>query len=188
MPAIERARLGGHGRCGTGAQERAGPLPPRRWRGSAHRRVLTALFQSPHAFVMPPFAVCQAVHRHAVAARLAAWIPDGLDAVAGYRESGANGGDTPGGAPPTSCPAPAAVGYPARGRSPASCSPPPARGPWWRATRCAARSWCFHATPTQSRAPGPSLPHSCGACCVSDSAAAVASFFLNTSSTCQRTR
>src|SRR5215831_20521461 len=50
---------------------------------------------------MPPLAVCQGVYRLAVPARFARWIPDTPDAVDDCIESGANGGGTPGGGPPT---------------------------------------------------------------------------------------
>src|SRR5262245_33188998 len=49
--------------------------------GSAHRRVLTALFQSLPASFMPPVAVCRGMARFAVLARLARWILDVPDAV-----------------------------------------------------------------------------------------------------------
>jgi hypothetical protein len=58
-------------------------------------------FPVPHAFFMPPLAVCQGVHRFAVPARFARWIPDTPDAVDDCIASGANGGGTPGGGPPT---------------------------------------------------------------------------------------
>src|SRR5215813_11369906 len=62
-------------------------------------------FPVPHAFFMPLLAVCQGVHRLAVLARFARWIPDTPDAVDDCIESGANGGGTPGGGPPTTRPA-----------------------------------------------------------------------------------
>src|SRR5262249_46134574 len=75
-----------------------------------------------HAFFMPPFAVCQGMHRLDGPASFAPWIPDAPDAVDDCRESGANGGGTPGDGPPTTCPAPAAAAAPAPTRAPPNCS------------------------------------------------------------------
>ena len=44
---------------------------------SAHKRALTG-FPLLHTFFMQPFAVCQDMHRLAVPARFAPWIPDGF--------------------------------------------------------------------------------------------------------------
>src|SRR5215475_7099016 len=125
------------------------------------------LFPVPHAFFMPPLAVCQGVHRLAVPARFARWIPDTPDAVDDCIESGANGGGTPGGGPPTTRPALAAAAYPAPARSTTNCLPRRPRETRWRSTEYVATSSCFRARPRQSEAPGRSLRHSCGACCVS---------------------
>src|SRR5262249_25287312 len=124
-------------------------------------------FPVPHAFFMPPLAVCQGVHRLAVPAMFARWIPDTPDAVDDCIESGANGGGTPGGGPPTTRPALAAAAYPAPARSTTNCVPRRPRETRWRSTAYAATSSCFRARPRQSGAPGLSLRHSCGACCVS---------------------
>src|SRR5262245_59748220 len=78
-------------------------------------------FPVSHAFFMPHLAVCQGVHRLAVPARFARWIPDTPDAVDDCIESGANGGGTPGGGPPTTRPALAAAASPAPARSPTNC-------------------------------------------------------------------
>src|SRR6266849_1771879 len=102
---------------------------------------------------MPPLAVCQGVHRLAVPARFARWLPDAPDAVADCRESGANGGGTPGDGPPTTCPAPAAAASPAPARSPTNCAPRRSRVTRWRSTAYAATSSCFRAMPRQSGAP-----------------------------------
>src|SRR5262245_32566624 len=124
-------------------------------------------FPVPHAFFMPLLAVCQGVHRLAVLARFARWIPDTPDAVDDCIESGANGGGTPGGGPPTTRPALAAAAYPAPARSTTNCLPRRPRETRWRSTEYVATSSCFRARPRQSEAPGRSLRHSCGACCVS---------------------
>src|SRR5215831_4553539 len=107
----------------------------------------------PHAFFMLPFAVFQDVHRCAVPARFAPWIPDALDAVDDCIENGANGEGTSGGGPPTTCPAPAAVGYPAPARSPTNCSPRRSRVTQWRSTSYAATSSCFPASPGNQERP-----------------------------------
>jgi hypothetical protein len=120
---------------------------------------------------MPPFAVGQDVYGLAVPARLAQCIPDALDAVDDCLASGVNAGDTPGDAPPTICPVPAAAASPAPTHSPTNCSPLPVRVRPRRSTGYAAMLSCFQATPRQAGAPGPSLPHWCGACCVCGSAA-----------------
>ena len=135
------------------------------------------LFPSPNATFMPPFAVGQGMHGLAVLAMRARWIPDALDAVDDCRDNGVNGGDTPEGESPIHCSAPAAATSLAPAHSTSNGLPPPSRVRWWRSTGYAARSLCFHATPRQCAAPGPSLPHWCDACCVSGCAAAMASFF-----------
>src|SRR5215471_10526705 len=86
-----------------------------------HLRALRALPQSPHASLMPPFVVCQGVHGLVAPTKHARSIPDGPDAVDGYTETDASGPSTPGDGPPTICPAPVAVVYPALVRSGASC-------------------------------------------------------------------
>jgi len=85
-----------------------------------HLRVLKPLPQSPRPSPMPPVAVSQGEHGHVVPTRPARRIPDGPDAVDGYRETVASGASRPGGGLPTTAPAPAAAGYPAPVRSGAS--------------------------------------------------------------------
>src|SRR5215813_5032504 len=99
MPSAYRGAGGAHaclvGLAWAGVQ-RGGSVPFARTYRS---------FPVPHAFFMPLLAVCQGVHRLAVLARFARWIPDTPDAVDDCIESGANGGGTPGGGPPTTRPA-----------------------------------------------------------------------------------
>jgi hypothetical protein len=159
-----------------------------RWGGANPIGAYLSLFSSPNATFLPPFAVGQDVYGLAVLARLAPWIPDALDAVDDCIESGVNAGDTPGDAPPTTCPVPAAAASPAPPHSPTHGSPLPVRVRLRRSTGSAALWSCFHATPRPSGAPGPSLPHWCGAGGVFGCAAAIAAFFFNTRSTCQRAR
>ena len=137
-------------------------VPARGWPPSARTY---RSFLVPYAFFKPPFAVCPGVHQLAVPARFAPRIPDVPDVVDDCIESGANEGGTPGDGPPTTCPAPAAAASPVPARSTTNHSPRRSRGTRWHTTEPAATSSCFPARPRQSGAPGPSLRHSCGACC-----------------------
>jgi hypothetical protein len=164
------------------------PLPWRLGGATAHKHELTALLNLPHVALMPPWAACQGGRGLVAPARRVRGIPEAPAAVVGSTENGGNGGHRCGGGPPTNSLGPVAAAYRAPARFLTNGSRPPERVVSARSTACATTSSCCHAMPTPSGALGPSLPRSCGACCVSDCAGGVAACFLNTRATCQRTR